>query len=539
MFSAEDVFRIDHYLGKETVQNLLALRFANTLFEPIWNGHHVDSVQITMAEDVGIGGRAAFYEKTGAARDVLQNHLLQLLALTAMEEPVEFSAEEIRTEKLKVLRAISLPEDKETFAVRGQYEQGWLAGQRADGYRQEDGVDAKSTTETFAAVRLGVETRRWAGVPFYLRTGKRLPRRVTEIALVFKRAPHLPFAETDTEELGNNQLVVRVQPDEGVTLKFGSKVPGSVMEVRDVSMDFLYGEQFTESSPEAYERLLLDVLLGDATLFPRNAEVEASWAVIDPLEEFWAGDDAALLPRRRVGPARGRRDARCRGKEVAPAMTTLWDTNGTAVVKELAAQRRTGGAVLSGVALTLVVVADESRVTEAEEAATHAAEMHPCRILVVVRRQIEAPAPRLDAEVLIGGRLGPGEAVVMRMYGRLGLHAESVVLPLLAADAPVVAWWHAEPPDRLATDALAVFADRRITDSSIAADPLEGAEDPRDRLRPRRHRPGLDPQHRVAGDPRLQPGLRLRAARRAGRRQGRPRRGRPGQPDRDSCSPAG
>ncbi|MGZ4608117.1 MAG: glucose-6-phosphate dehydrogenase, partial [Blastococcus sp.] len=289
VFSAEDVFRIDHYLGKETVQNLMALRFANTLFEPIWNGHHVDSVQITMAEDVGIGGRAQFYEKTGAARDVLQNHLLQLLALTAMEEPVEFSAEEIRTEKLKVLRAISIPTDLETFAVRGQYEQGWLAGERAIGYQQEEGVSPDSTTETFAAVRLGVETRRWAGVPFYLRTGKRLPRRVTEIALSFKRAPHLPFADTDTEELGNNQLVVRVQPDEGVTLKFGSKVPGSVMEVRDVSMDFLYGEQFTESSPEAYERLLLDILLGDATLFPRNAEVEASWAVIDPLEEFWEG----------------------------------------------------------------------------------------------------------------------------------------------------------------------------------------------------------------------------------------------------------
>jgi glucose-6-phosphate 1-dehydrogenase len=289
VFSAEDVFRIDHYLGKETVQNLMALRFANELFEPVWNGHHVDSVQITMAEDVGIGGRAGFYERTGAARDVLQNHLLQLLALTAMEEPVEFSAEEIRTEKLKVLRAISLPDDMATFAVRGQYEQGWLAGQRAIGYRQEDGVAPDSTTETFAAVRLGVETRRWAGVPFYLRTGKRLPRRVTEIALVFKRAPHLPFADTDTEELGHNQLVVRVQPDEGVTLKFGSKVPGSVMEVRDVSMDFLYGEQFTEASPEAYERLLLDVLLGDATLFPRNAEVEASWSVIDPLEDFWAG----------------------------------------------------------------------------------------------------------------------------------------------------------------------------------------------------------------------------------------------------------
>ncbi len=302
VFTAEDVFRIDHYLGKETVQNLMALRFANAMFEPVWNANHVDSVQITMAEDVGIGGRADFYERTGAARDVLQNHLLQLLALTAMEEPVEFAAEDIRTEKLKVLRAISLPTDLARFAVRGQYQQGWLAGQRACGYREEKGVSAESTTETYAAVRLGVETRRWAGVPFYLRTGKRLPRRVTEIALSFRKAPHLPFAPTDTEELGHNQLVIRVQPDEGMTLKFGSKVPGSVMEVRDVSMDFLYGEQFTEASPEAYERLLLDVLLGDATLFPRNAEVEASWAVIDPLEEFWATADPAPYRAGEWGP---------------------------------------------------------------------------------------------------------------------------------------------------------------------------------------------------------------------------------------------
>ncbi len=288
VFTARDVFRIDHYLGKETVQNLLALRFANTLFEPIWNSHFVDSVQITMAEDVGIAGRAGFYDRAGAARDVLQNHLLQLLALTAMEEPVSFDAEAIRIEKLKVLGAISLPTDLETYAVRGQYDQGWLAGQRVPSYLAEKDVPDDSRTETYAAVRLGVETRRWGGVPFYLRTGKRLPRRVTEIAIVFKTAPHLPFDATDTVELGHNQLVVRVQPDEGVTLRFGSKVPGSAMEVRDVSMDFLYGESFTESSPEAYERLILDVLLGDQTLFPRNEEVDASWRVIDPLEEFWA-----------------------------------------------------------------------------------------------------------------------------------------------------------------------------------------------------------------------------------------------------------
>ncbi len=302
VFTAEDVFRIDHYLGKETVQNLLALRFANTLFEPVWNGNFVDSVQITMAEDVGIGGRAAFYDNAGAARDVLQNHVLQLVALTAMEEPVAFDAEAIRTEKTKVLGAISLPKDMEHYAVRGQYDQGWLGGERVPSYLDEKDVPAGSLTETYAAVRLGVETRRWAGVPFYLRTGKRLPRRVTEIAVVFKRAPHLPFAMTDTEELGHNQLVVRVQPDEGITLRFGSKVPGSSMEVRDVSMDFLYGESFTESSPEAYERLLLDVLIGDATLFPRNEEVEHSWRVIDPLEEFWAGRKPQLYRAGEWGP---------------------------------------------------------------------------------------------------------------------------------------------------------------------------------------------------------------------------------------------
>jgi glucose-6-phosphate 1-dehydrogenase len=302
VFTAQDVFRIDHYLGKETVQNLMALRFANQLFEPVWNANYVDSVQITMAEDVGIAGRAAFYDATGAARDVLQNHLLQLLALTAMEEPVEFTAEAIRTEKLKVLRAITLPVDLGRYAVRGQYDQGWLAGERVVAYRAEQDVPPDSNAESYAAVRLGIDTRRWAGVPFYVRTGKRLPRRVTEIAVLFKKAPHLPFSHTDTEELGHNQLVIRVQPDEGVTLKFGSKVPGSMMEVRDVAMDFLYGEAFTESSPEAYERLILDVMLGDATLFPRNEEVESSWRVIDPLEAFWQNHPPELYRAGEWGP---------------------------------------------------------------------------------------------------------------------------------------------------------------------------------------------------------------------------------------------
>ncbi|MBB4794953.1 glucose-6-phosphate dehydrogenase [Streptomyces nodosus] len=288
VFEPDQVFRIDHYLGKETVQNILALRFANQMYEPVWNRSYVDHVQITMAEDIGIGGRAGYYDGIGAARDVIQNHLLQLLALTAMEEPIAFDAEALVTEKLKVLRSVELPEDLGGHTVRGQYAAGWQGGERVGGYLEEEGIDPGSTTDTYAAIRLGIDNRRWAGVPFYLRTGKRLGRRVTEIAVVFQRAPHSPFDTTATEELGENAIVIRVQPDEGMTVRFGSKVPGTSMELRDVSMDFAYGESFTESSPEAYERLILDVLLGDANLFPRTEEVEESWRILDPIEEYWA-----------------------------------------------------------------------------------------------------------------------------------------------------------------------------------------------------------------------------------------------------------
>ena len=289
VFPSGSVFRIDHYLGKETVQNILALRFANEMFEPVWNRGYVDHVQITMAEDIGIGGRAGYYDGIGAARDVIQNHLLQLLALTAMEEPVSFSAADLRQEKQKVLSAVQLPADLAAGTARGQYAAGWQGGRPVRGYLEEEGIPADSRTETYAALRLGIDTRRWAGVPFYLRTGKRMGRRVTEIAVVFQRAPHLPFSSTAVEELGQNALMIRVQPDEGVTVRFGSKVPGTAMELRDVTMDFAYGESFTESSPEAYERLLLDVLLGEPPLFPRHEEVELSWRVLDPVEEFWTG----------------------------------------------------------------------------------------------------------------------------------------------------------------------------------------------------------------------------------------------------------
>ncbi|RLK49600.1 glucose-6-phosphate dehydrogenase [Microbacterium telephonicum] len=293
-FPADSIFRIDHYLGKETVQNILALRFANEMFEPIWNANYVDHVQITMAEDIGVGGRAGYYDGIGAARDVIQNHLLQLLALTAMEEPISLDATHLRAEKEKVLAAVRLPEDLATAQARGQYAGGWQGGEEVTGFLDEDGMKADSTTETYAAVKLDIATRRWAGVPFYLRTGKRLGRRVTEIAVVFKRTPQHLFLRTQTHELGQNALVIRIQPDEGVTIRFGSKVPGAATEVRDVTMDFGYGHAFTESSPEAYERLILDVLLGDPPLFPRHEEVELSWRILDPIEQYWSAQGGPL-----------------------------------------------------------------------------------------------------------------------------------------------------------------------------------------------------------------------------------------------------
>ena len=288
VFNTGSVFRIDHYLGKETVQNILAMRFANNMFEPIWNSNYVDHVQITMAEDIGIGGRAGYYDGIGAARDVIQNHLLQLMALVAMEEPIAFDAESLRVEKQKVLASATLPKRIDLTTARGQYSPGWAGGKEVIGFLEEEGIKKNSATETYAAITVHVETRRWAGVPFYLRTGKRLGRRVTEVAIVFKRAPHLPFNETSTEDLSQNALVIRVQPDEGMTLRFGSKVPGTAMEIRDVNMDFAYGGSFTEASAEAYERLILDVLLGDPPLFPRHEEVELSWMILDPVIKHWA-----------------------------------------------------------------------------------------------------------------------------------------------------------------------------------------------------------------------------------------------------------
>jgi glucose-6-phosphate 1-dehydrogenase len=298
VFPPDSVFRIDHYLGKETVQNILALRFANQLYEPIWNANYIDHVQITMAEDIGVGGRAGYYDGIGAARDVIQNHLLQLLALTAMEEPQTFDAADLRAEKEKVLAAVKIPADLANHTARGQYRGGWQGGEKVTGYLEEDGIALQSKTETYAAMRLDIDTPRWVGVPFYLRAGKRLGRRVTEIAVVMKESPQQLFSERQTSTQGPNAIVIRVQPDEGVTIRFGSKVPGPGMQVRDVTMDFGYGHSFTEDSPEAYERLILDVLLGDPPLFPRHEEVELSWKILDPIEQFWSvnGQPDSYLP---------------------------------------------------------------------------------------------------------------------------------------------------------------------------------------------------------------------------------------------------
>jgi glucose-6-phosphate 1-dehydrogenase len=296
VFRESQVYRIDHYLGKETVRNLLVFRFGNGIFEPLWNRRYVDHVQITVAESIGIENRGAFYEETGASRDVLQNHLLQLVSLIAMEPPATFDANALRDEKVKVLRAIALdPATVATDVVRGQYGPGWVAATKVHGYRDEQDVDPESETETFVAARLMIDDWRWSGVPFYVRTGKRLAKRATEIAIQYREVPHRLFADAAVDP-DPNLLVIRVQPDEGIMLRFGAKVPGLGMDVRAVTMDFTYGSAFSVDSPDAYETLILDALQGDASLFTRADEVEEAWSIVDPCVEAWASGPPPEFP---------------------------------------------------------------------------------------------------------------------------------------------------------------------------------------------------------------------------------------------------
>jgi len=297
-FREDQIYRIDHYLGKETVQNILALRFANTIFEPLWNRNYIDHVQITVAESLGIEERGGYYDRAGALRDMVQNHMLQLMSIVAMEPPIAFEADPVRDEKVKALRAIRpiRPEQVDEVAVRGQYGPGFIGGQPVPGYRQEPRVDSRSTTETYVALKLFIDNWRWAGVPFYLRTGKRLPRRVTEIALQFKHVPHRLFTGPASAGLEPNALVIRIQPDEGVSLNIAAKAPGSRIRLRTVSMGFLYGTSFLIQAPDAYERLLLDCMLGDSTLFTRRDETEAAWVPITSILQGWADEPAPDFP---------------------------------------------------------------------------------------------------------------------------------------------------------------------------------------------------------------------------------------------------
>ncbi len=302
VFRERQVYRIDHYLGKETVRNLLVFRFGNGIFEPVWNRSYVDHVQITVAESIGVEGRGSFYEETGASRNFLQNHLLQLLSLVAMEPPTNFDADALRDEKVKVIRAIGemTPAQVRRDVVRGQYGPGWVSGKPVVGYRQEPNVDPASETETFIAARLMIDDWRWSGIPFYLRMGKRLPKRATEIAIQFKEVPHQLFRDSASEP-EPNLLAMRIQPDEGIMLRFGAKVPGLGIDVRNVTMDFTYGSAFQTDSPDAYETLILDALLGDASLFTRADEVEQAWSIVDPIISTWAEEPAPDFPTYEAG----------------------------------------------------------------------------------------------------------------------------------------------------------------------------------------------------------------------------------------------
>ncbi len=475
-FDEREIYRIDHYLGKETVQNMLVLRFANGIFEPIWNRQFIDHVQITVGESLGVEGRAEFYDETGAMRDVVQNHMLQLVALTAMEPPIDFEADAVRNEKVKVLRALHTPGPK--HVVRGQFGPGFIEGEPVPGYREEPGVRPDSETETYVAAKLYVDNWRWADTPFYIRTGKRLPRRETTIAIQFKRAPHPPFEVDGEEGLRPNVLLIHIQPDEGVSLAVGAKVPGQGVSIRTVHMDFLYGGAFRVGLPEAYERLILDCLLGDATLFTRADEVEEQWALVDAMVAPWARDrphfpNYAAGSWGPPGPT-----SSCAATAAPGGGTSLMPTTSLRELERELAELRDASTEpgapprMRASVMTHIAWVPERWVEQATGTLAGLAERHPSRTILLLPSP-DDPRDVLEGEVdfrcfVRGGQQREvcSEVISLRLCGRRAAAPASVVTPLLVSDLPVFLRWRGPLPFGAAElDQLVEVADRLIVDS--------------------------------------------------------------------------
>ena len=477
-FRERQVFRIDHYLGKETVQNVMAFRFANYMFEPVWNRNYIDHIQITAAEDLGIGSRAGYYDASGALRDLVQNHMLQLLTLVCMEPPTTFEANKVRDEKVKVLQAIEppTPDQVAEMTVRARYTAGVVGGNEAPGYLEEEGVPQDSQTETYAALRLEVHNWRWAGVPIVLRTGKRLARKVTEIAVHLKPVPHLAFQSKGSVGVQPNQLILTVQPNEGVSLSLGAKIPGATMRIRPVNMEFLYGTSFMSQSPEAYERLILDAMRGDATLFTRNDEVDAQWSIIDPILKAWSEGRPPLAEYEAGTPGPAEADALLGEAPLEAALVDeVWSERDTTPARIEAALRRivaehyhSDHPFVPARVLNVVVIVDAEFRGEIENRFERVGRYHPSRLVLCA---VEAGRTSLDAWAGVGTEDAepvPGHIAVARERVEIEIgpkhlsKLDTIVDPLLVSDLATMVWaphGHTEAVDSLRRLAQIVLVD--------------------------------------------------------------------------------
>ena len=520
-FEESQVFRIDHYLGKETVQNILVLRFANGIFEPVWNRNFVDHVQITVAESIGVEGRGRFYEEAGALRDIVQNHLLQVLSFVAMEPPASFEAEAVRDERAKVLGA--LRPMRTTDVVRGQYAAGFSEGVPVPGYVEEEGVAPNSVTETFVAARVSLDNWRWADTPFYLRTGKRLPKRVTEVAIQFKRVPHLPFSYAAAEQLEPNVLVLRIQPDEGISLRFGAKVPATRTQIRTVNMDFDYGTAFSSPTAEAYETLLLDAMRGDPTNFTRQDAVTESWRVVEPVLEAWQRQGGAphLYAAGTWGPDAADDLHRPRREALAATVSVTLSTI-EATLADLREHETSGsGRGVRTHMLDLVVFCDRrEQADQMVEVVASLPYSRPSRAIIALGLDDESDVVA-DARVFCTPVSGDSNGVqvcseiVSLSSGRGGIALPSLVAGLLLPDLPVFLHWRAEPDaSRVVLSRLWELATRVVVDSTAVARALDSISTLVQR-QPARSRHGslVDEDHRLARGRRA----RLRQRRERGR----------------------